>query len=199
MKSHNFRKIKTLAILITMSLFVAACGGGGSNLPGLPTPSTGGPSSGDPNGAVAISGLTVTGTGTSNNVTTVDPNTNGGAFSISFSTSGPGAGAIYIADAVINLNGLYNGGATSNGDYRVASGCGATTISDSCHNNIVYSCTFNTSNVVSCVNQMQNPVPITISLQQIMKAVPQNAYVVAYVCNGFLSQCTSQSLPIILQ
>jgi hypothetical protein len=196
MKNQLIAKYTVMVTLITMAMLITACGSGGGGLPGT---TSSGSNNGDPNGAVAVANLTVTGTGTSNGTATIDPNTNSGKFTISFSTSGPGAGMIYIAEAYVNLNGNYNGGTTSKGDYRVGTGCGATTISDSCHNNVTYTCSFNTSNVVSCVNQIANAPAVASNIQQIMTAVPQNAYVVAYVCNGFISQCTSLSVPVIFQ
>lgn len=193
MRSSIKTKPAMAVMLLAMNLLIASCGGGGGG-GGAPAPNTG-----DINGGVAVAVLTVTGTGTSGGTATIDPNTNGGSFTLSFNTSGPGAGAIYIANAYINLNGNYNGGTVGAGDYRIGSGCGATSASDSCHASVTYTCTFNTSHVVSCVNQVPGAIPITISIQAIITAIPQSAYVVAYVCNALLTQCTSASVPVIFQ
>lgn len=189
---------RSAAILVSLALFATACGSG-TGVPGSTGSNSG---SYDPNGLIDVANLAVTGTGTSNGIATIDPHTNGGAFTISYTVSGPGAGLTiegYSARLFTNLNGQYNGGTPQQGDYQISAGCGQVNATDSCKASPSYVCSFNTSNVVTCPGVNATYPPLTQDITPILTTIPQSAYVVVYVCNTWKTHCASQSVAVIYQ
>lgn len=198
-KSFAFGPLFKATVLIAIGMIVSACGGGSGGLPGLQTPSSSG-SSDDPNGPIAITSVSVTGSGTSNGSVLINPGVNNGDFTITYTVSGSGAelsnGVGYLGEAYVNLSGTFSGGTPGSNDYEIEYGCGKTSTTDSCKATVTYNCSIDNSNLVTCKDADPAVLPYTRSISSLITANPQNAYIVVYACDALGTQCANSAVAV---
>lgn len=170
---------KQLSIILAVSVFLTACGGGGIG------------GSGE---YASINSFEVVGTSAPvNGVTPINANLNGGRFHLKWKASADSPtyrASMYLSkDEKLDKNGGDN--------FMLYQNCGSVAGLYNCGNTADFSCRFTTNNDMYCLQGTQGNRGKNIG--DWLGALPQKVFMILEVCNGLGSQCKTRATRVSLQ